>query len=680
VSVEAVTPGTFQLLGVSSALGRLFDESEVDRGVPILSTVVSEAFWRTEMGGSRDALGRLITLDGSRFQVVGVAAGGFRGVTGQPELWIPFAALRAIENDGMIDDPWNLHFRVLARLAPGVTLEAARAEVHRTSMLALFTAVVLVLLVATANLAGLMLARGANRQREASIRASLGAGGSRLLRQMLTESLTLAFVGGAVGVIVAWFGVDLIAANLGDALSTSSGRGLVYLDTASLTIDTRLLVFAFVLTGGVGVALGVLPAVQLARTNPISAIKGGEMTGGLLQRVQGGLGRNTMLVVQVTVALVLVVGASLMMRSMAALQRVDLGFRPDNLLTAVYGITPADEDAGLDPALLHVDFAERVRSLPGVTGVALGTVPMGGPSWATVIDGSDGDPEITPGQHVWMQLQPVDAGHLEVLGAQLVEGRDIEATDDWNTDRVIVINRSAALRLFPNGNPIGRRIRFGWSGYSNPGALVVGIAEDVQLTSPEAAVPLQAYLAVRQSPRLESGIMVRTSGDPEQLIPALRQALSEIAPTVALTSVMTMEERVSGLTAQSRIVTTVLGLFGAVSLLLVAVGLYGMIAFTVAHRTRELGLRASLGADRRELVSLVLRQGLFVTTIGIVIGVAISLYATRFLESLLFETVPVDPVALTSTIVVLFTISMAAVYVPARRAMKIDPMVALRTE
>lgn len=717
LSIEAVSPGIFEVLGVRSSRGRLFGDQEIDHGDPILSTVVSEEFWRNDLAADPNAVGSLITLDGSRFQVLGVVADGFRGVTGQAELWIPFAALRAIENDGMIDDAWNLHFQVLARLGEGVSFETARAQVQafgatqrqrypapvaaqrvqvgadllllsdarvdpvaRQSMIVLFGAVVLMLLVATTNLAGLMLARGANRQREAAIRASLGAGRARLLRQLLTESLTLALVGGLLGVWLAWMGVGVIGARLAEAIGTEGSRGLTYLDTSALSIDWAVLGFALAVTGGVGLGLGLLPALQLARTSPHAALKGGAMTGGMLHRIQGAMGRNGMLVAQIALALVLLVGASLMMQSLAAMQRTDLGFDPENLLTAVYTITPADEDAGLDPGTLHIDFADRLRALPGVTGVALGTVPMGGPRWATIVTGSDGDAELEESSHTWVQLQPVDEGNLAVLGAELMEGRDIERTDDWNSDKVIVLNQAASRKLFPEGNALGQRIRLGWSGYGYPGATVVGIAGDVQLAAPGTEIPLQAYLSVRQSPQLETGVMVRASGDPLDLVPSLRATLAEVASGIPLTSIMTMDERAFAFTARSRTVTTVLGLFGVGALILVAVGLYGMIAFMVARRTREIGLRASLGADRASLAALVLKQGVTVTLIGIGVGLGSAAVATRYLESLLFDTPSLDPAAMVGMAVVLFMVSMAASYVPARRAMRVDPMVALRTE
>jgi len=500
------------------------------------------------------------------------------------------------------------------------------------------------------------------------------------VRQLLTESLFLSAVGGLIGVGLAWLGVGALASRLGEAIGTGGSRGLTYMDPSSVSVDPGILAFALFLTLGVGIGLGVLPALELSGTSPIRALKDGRATSRLLSRMGGAVGRNGMISIQIAVALVLLVGASQMVKSLVALQQVDLGFDPENLLTGVYSLTPADEAAGLEPGLLHTGFAERVRALPGVSGVALGTVPMGEPIWTTIISGSDGDPGITPGLHIWMQLQPVDGGHVGVLGGHLLEGRDIQAADDWNARRVVVLNRSAATRLFPEGHALGQRIRFGWPGYGSPGATVVGIVEDIQLGAPSASIPFQGFVSVRQAPRLETGIMVRTEGDPMDLIPSLRRVLGEIAPNIPLTSVMTMQERASAISARSRMVTTILGLFGAVSLVLVAVGLYGMISFTVSRRTRELGLRASLGAGRTALTGLVLKEGVSVAAVGIGLGAGTSLYATRFLQSLIVGTPPVNPALMVAVALGLFLVSTAAAYVPARRAARIDPMEALRPD
>jgi len=717
ISVESVTPSIFSLLGINPAQGRIFGAGEEDDGGADLSALVSHAFWLSKMGGDPDAVGTTLTMDQLRFQVLGVLPSGFEGLTGGAEVWIPFSALREVENPTLLEDPWNQHFYLVGRLASGTTLAVARSEVQAfgatvmerfpppvgasrvissadvvpfaearmnpvamTSMIALFGAVILVLLIAVANLAGLLLARGATRRQEAAIRVSLGAGRGRLMRQLLTESLVLAAVGGVLGVGLAWFGVDMLGVWLGDALGTGGGRGLEYFDPEALSLNWRVMLFAVALTGGVGVGCGLLPAWQAARTNPNDAFKGVASTEGMQRRVNGAFGRGGLIVLQVAVAMVLLAGASSMMRSMVNLERVDAGYDPDQLLTAMYSLSPADVQAGVDPAVFHVDYLERLRSLPGVVGATLGEVPMGGPTRRTIVLGSEGRPELTPADHLWIRLQSVADNHMNVLGVRIVEGRDIQATDDWNSDKVIVLSRGAAQELFPDGSPIGRRIQLPASGYGSPGALVVGVVEALQLDGPAQPEERQGYVSIRQAAQLETGVIVRTSGDPEALIPGLRSTLTELTSNIALTSVMSMESRALSTTARPRVVTMLLSLFGAVSLFLVAAGLYGTIAFAVARRTKELGLRASLGAGRMAILALVLRQGLGVTLLGILLGVIGSNWGTRFLEGLLFETTSIDPASLVGVALVLFFVALAAAYLPARRALRIDPMSALRTE
>lgn len=714
IGVETVSPSIFPLLGVQAARGRVFGRAEEDDGTADLVAVVGHAFWRTRLGSAPDVVGRTVTLDQLRFQIVGVLPEGFEGLTGGADAWIPFSALREVENPGALDDAWNQYFSVVGRLAPGVSIETARSEVEtfgatittrfpapvgatrivasagvvpyrearmnplaRTSMLALFAAVVLVLLIATANLAGLLLARGASRQREAAIRVSLGAGRSRLVRQLLTESLTLAAVGGGLGLVAAWFGVGVLGAWLGDAIGTSGGRGLEYLDPDVLSINWRVLVFAIVLTGGVGIAFGLLPAWQAARTDPNASLKSDRRT---VVGSAGPGGRGGLIVVQVAVALVLLAGASLMMRSLANMQRVDLGYDPDNLLTAIYSLTPADEQAGIDSGTFHGEFLERVRGLAGVVGVTLGEVPMGGPTRQTLVMGSEGRPELNPAMHVRIRMQAVADGHFGVLGTRVVMGRDIEFADDDRVDRVIVLNETAAAELFPEGSPLGRRIQLPWPGYLGMGATVVGVVADQQLGEPGRPRELQGFVPFRQAPQLDSGLLVRTDGRPGDLAAQVRATLADLNPNIALTSVMSMRDRAAGVTARPRIVTMLLGVFGAVSLFLVAAGLYGTIAFAVARRTRELGLRASLGADRLSLAMLVLRQGIGVTLAGILVGVVGATWATRYLQGLLFGTDGLDPAVLIGVSVLLFGVALLAAYIPARRAMRIDPMVALRAE
>lgn len=716
VAVEVATPSLFPLLGVTAERGRTFGPEEEDDGSAKMVALVSGSFWRTQLGAAPNAVGQTITLDGLRFQVIGVLPDGFDGVTGGARVWIPFAALREVVEPSMLDDAWNQHFYVLGRLASGATLERARSEVQAfaatimerfpppvgasrliagadvvayrdarenstvaTSVMVLFVAVFLVLLIATANLAGLLLARGASRQREAAIRASLGAGRGRLVRQLLTESLVLSAIGGALGVGLALMGVDVLGGWLTQALGTGGGRGLEYIDVDTLSINWRVYAFAVVVTAGVGLAFGLLPAWQAARTDPSRWLKGAAGVGGGRRSRWGISGRNALITGQVALAVILLAGASLLMRTTANLQSLELGFDKDNLLTALYSLPPAAV-AGSDPGIQHLEVLEVLRALPGVTAATLGEVPMGGPTWRTIVLGSDGRPELSPEEHTWIRIQPVADDHLTTLGATLLDGRDIQTTDDWNTEKVIVLSKSTVDELFPDGSPLGQRVQLGWSGYGGSGATVVGVVEDIRLGQLGTEAERQGYVALRQSPRDETGVLIRTAGDPGALIPAVRSAVAEILPGVALTSVMSMEARTWRATVRPRILTMLLGFFGSVALLLVAVGLYGTIAYTVTRRTPELGLRASLGAGRASLAALVMKQGLGVTLVGIGVGVAGSVWATRFLRSLLFGTEPVDPMSLASVSALLFLVAALAAFLPARRGTRIDPMVALRAD
>jgi predicted permease len=717
IGVETVSPSLFPLLGIQAVRGRVFGPDEVDRGAANMVALVSHSFWRSQLGASPNVIGSTITLDRLSLQVLGVLPQGFDGITGGAEVWVPFSALREIEDPTLLEDPWNQHFNLVGRLAPGVTLGTAREQVRafgstvmerfpppvgasqmtssadvvpymearmdpgaRTSVLALFGAVLLVLLIATANLAGLLLARGTSRQRETAVRASLGAGRSRLLRQLLTESLVLSLAGGVLGVAAAWFGVNMLGTWMADTIGTGGGRGLQYLDPDSLAINGRVLLFAALVTGGVGIGFGLLPAWQAARTDPSATLRGGQSGAGAAGPAETSARRNGLIVIQVAVALVLLAGASLMMQSMANMQRADRGYDAERLLTAIYTLAPSDVQAGVDPGTFHTAFLDRVRELPGVTGATLGEVPMGGPTQRTIVMGSDGRPDLTPATHTWVRVQPVADGHFGVLGAGLLEGRDIERSDDGDSENVVILNESSVAELFPDGNPLGRRIRLPFPGYLEIGATVVGVAADQQLGPPGSPVERQVFVSVRQAPQLATGLLIRTAVEPSVLVPAVRATFAELSATSALTSIMSMEDRTATVTARPRVVTMLLGILSALSIVLVAAGLYGIIAFTVARRTQELGLRASLGADRASLAALVLRQGMGVTLTGIVLGVIGASWATRFLQGLLFGTDGLNALSLMGVSAALFAVACIAAYLPARRAMRIDPMVALRPD
>ena len=717
VSVETITPSLLTVLGVTPYRGRAFGPEEEDDGAPAMTAMVSHRFWQSRFGGSPDAVGAVLTLDRLRMQVVGVMPADFAGVTGGVDIWVPMSALREIGNAGYLEDPWNLHFHVIGRLKPEATIETLRAELQslaarmadrypapegasdliasadalsyreartnplaQASMVALFGAVLLVLLMATANLAGLVMARGATRVREAAVRASLGASRSRLVRQFLTESLILAAVGGVVGIALAGFGVNLLGTWLSNALGTTGGRELQYLNPAALGIDWTALAFAGVLTACVGAAFGLVPAWQGSRADPNTAMRGGR-TQTLGNRWSGlPLGRNGLIVIQVALAMVLLTGATVMMNGLRSMQEVSLGYDRENLFTALYSLSPADELAGIEPGVFHTVLLDRIRAMPGVGSATLGEVPMGGPTWRNLVLSSEGRPDLTPDTHSWVRIQPVADGHLEALGIELVAGRGIEATDDVASEPVVVLNELAAQEYFPGGGAIGRTIRIAWPEFESEGARVVGITKDVQLGEVGAPAERQAYVSIRQAARLGTGVMIRSTRSTADLAQTVRGVLAEMNPNTVLTSAMSMENRLATVTARPRVVTAVLGIFGSVALLLVAAGLYGTIAFTVVRRTRELGLRLSLGAEGSTVLRLVLRQSLTVTLLGLALGVAGALVLARGLEGVAFGNEPLTLVDLLGTSAVLCAVALAAAWIPARRALSIDPMVALRTD
>jgi predicted permease len=629
VSVETITPSLLPILGVTPQLGRAFGTDEEDDGAPAMTALVSHGFWQSRFGGSPDAVGAVLTLDRLRLQVVGVLPADFAGVTGGVDVWVPMSALREIGDSGYLEDPWNLHFHVIGRLEREATMETARAELQslaarmsdrypapegasrliagadvigyreartnplaKASMLALFGAVLLVLLMATANLAGLVMARGATRVREAAVRASLGAPRSRLVRQFMTESLILALVGGAAGVALAGLGVNRLGRWLSNALGSTGGRELQYLNPEALGIDWAVVAFAGILTAFAGVAFGLVPAWQGSRADPNTVMRGGRTQTPGNRWSSLPLGRNGLITVQVALAMVLLAGATVMMNGLRSMQEVSLGYDRENLFSALYTLTPTDELAGIEPAGFHTAFLERIRAIPGVEHATLGEVPMGGPTWRNLVLSSEGRPDLTPATHSWVRIIPVTDGYLETLGIELVAGRGIEATDDADSESVVVLNELAAREYFPDGGAIGRSIRIAWPEFEIEGARVVGLTKDAQLGEVGAPAERQAYVSLRQAPRLGTGVVIRSSRTTGDLAQTVRGALVTMNPNTALTSVMSVEDRLVTVTARPRVVTAVLGIFGSVALFLVAAGLYGTIAFTVTRRTRPSEPRA----------------------------------------------------------------------------------------
>ncbi len=697
-----ISPEFFKVLGVEPALGRSFTEEENRPGAGRVA-VISHGLWQRRFGSDPNILGRALTLNGEPYTIVGVTRQGF--VYGSPvDVYVPLGSLV----DKMMLMRYNhAGIYVLARMKPGVTAEdalremktvAARLEAQypdtntghtvtlqpldeffvgnvRPALLLLLGAVGLVLLIACANVANLLLARAAARGREIAIRTALGASRLRVVRQLLVESLLLSLAGGAAGLLLAVWSVNF--------LRTAAEGNLPA--TAEVGLDSNVLLFTLLVSLLTGLVFGLAPALQVARADLNSALKEGapSQTGGRSrQRVRSGL-----VVAEVALSLLLLVGAGLLLKSFARLRETPLGFEPAGLLTMQVsrsigkGQSPAS-------ALAYFDqMRERVGALPGVKAVAYseGLPQLGAAETLAAVEGRPGT-ESGPPLAVRYTTSP---GYLEAMGIRLLRGRFFDERDTLKSPRVAVVDEEFARALFPGEDPVGQRLA-GFAPEGVPPAEIVGLVEHVNnygVGQTETTKP-QVYFAFKQIPEryigdvIGRGIFVtaRTEGDPAALAPAVRRESNAIDPAQPLYRMRTMEDVMANSIATQRLSATLLAFFAAVALVLAAVGIYGVMSYTVTQRRHEIGVRMALGAQRRDVLRLVVRQGMALAFVGVALGLLGALWLTRLLESLLFRVRPTDPLIFTSVPVLLSLVALLACYLPARRATKVDPLTALRCE
>ncbi len=698
-----VSPNFFEVLGVPLDRGRAFRAPEGTRPGEDPVVVVSHGFWTRVMGGDPAALGATVRLNGLSFTVVGVAPEGFAGLSpldaGAVDAWVPVAQYGALTRAG---DPawWERHpeyvsnwLTVVGRLAPGVTFDAAEAELGALQValdyegkpadehLVLFRqvlyspstarqlaslsrllalAVGVVLLVAISNVTVLLLSRASTRARELGIRAAVGAGRGRLVRQMLAESAVLAVLGGAVGLVLATVGADL-AAGL-----------LPYRFAGGFRPDGRVFAGALILSLGTAVAVGLLPALGATRRDLAAALGDGR-SAGTRSRV-----KEALVMVQVALSVVLVSGAFLFARSFTSAAGQDLGFATDDRL--VVRVDP--REAGLEPAdaraFVH-EVLDRMADLPGVEAVTTTRqIPFGG-DWSTSLPPDPAAFPDGPSEPLFLGLNAVSSGYFDVMGIPLVAGRPIGPTDREGQELAAVINRHLAETLWPGGGAeaaVGRVVavdperRF----------RIVGVAENAQYYELGESPVAQAYVAQEQLWMTPVGFVLRTSGDATGLAGAARGVVRDVRPDLAIGDVTTLAAVFEGETARYRVSATLVALFGIFALVLAAVGLYGVVSFAVQSRTREIGVRMALGAPRREVAGRVVRGALVRGAVGVSAGLLLALLAGRFAESLVFEVEPVDPWSLLGGALVLLGVAGAAALVPARRAARIDPVEAMRAE
>jgi putative ABC transport system permease protein len=703
----AVSAAMFPMLRVSPEKGRLFQRSEEQPGADQVA-ILSDALWTRRFARSPDIIGKPLTLDGQQVTVVGVLPPDFYFPDRDTDIWTPMRVDVVPQRPGQ---RLIFAFGAMARVRPGIPLSQAAAEGTavsaraeppalgmktdlalpvvrlvplqeemvanvRPALLVLLGAVGFVLLIASANIANLLLARGAARQRELAVRTALGARRGRLLRQLLTESVLLALAGGVLGVLLAYA--------LQRALPALSPGNIPRID--EVTLDTRVLAFAAVLSIVTGLLFGLAPALQGSRINVIGALnEAGIQRMGGFRFLKGNRLRSLLVIAEVALSIVLLAGAALLVRSFVQLIDVNPGYDPANVITAQVSL-PAGRygNPGLQQSFFD-QLLERTAAIPGVKAVGTtNTLPLL-PGNMTISFGIDGRPEpANPEEMPRASMHTVSAGYAEAIGLRLKAGRLLTAYDAPGTPTVVMVNESLARTYFAGSNAVGAHIHlFG-------PAEIVGVVEDVRHTGLDAEPQPEMYIAYKQMsaggpPGAPGGgpptsIVVRAAGDPLALVPLLRQAVLDIDRELPLDNIMTMEARLSASVAGPRFYALMLALFALLALVLAAVGIYGLLSYNVSQRHREIGVRMALGAERRDILRLVVRQGLLLTGIGVALGLAGAFSVTRLLRTLLFGITATDPIAYTGVSALLVVVAFVACWIPARRATRLDPMAALRYE
>ena len=687
-----VTANYFRVLGAPIPAGRGFRDEE-ERGGAARVAILSAGFWRREFGGRADVIGRRITLGGVPYTIVGAGARGL-SVPAEVDVWATFPTDTTLGRR-------NDFLEVVGRLAPGSDQAGAQQELAtiarrleqeypgsnggwgvelvglqerivgevRPALLLFMGAVGLVLLIACANVANLMLARVATREREVTIRAALGASRRRLIRQLLTESVVLALVGGVLGLGLAVWGVRALQALEQGAIPR----------LGEIAVDGTALAFALGLSVLTGLLFGVAPALRLMDYDLRDGLSEGGR--GAAGHRSAGRTRSLLVLAEVALACVLLVGASLLLSSFVRLQGVDPGFSPGGILTARVTLPRARYD---DPAR-QTAFAEavlsRVRGLPSVSAAALASeAPLGDgpPYWGFAVAGMEPPPPEVVQDAVVFRTSP---DYFQTFGIPLLRGRLYQAADRGDAAPVALVSQALAHRYWPDRSPLGARITFGDpTDSTSTWMTVVGVVGDVRQEGPAAAAYPQIYVPLAQVTTRSLLIALRTAGDPTALTPAVKRAVAGIDPNLALGRVATMEERVAGSMARPRVNAILLGGFAATALVLAAIGIYGVIAYSVVQRTRELGIRMALGARGGDVLRLVLGQGMVPVLGGLALGLAAAAAASRVLRGLLYGIGGTDPITYAAVAAFLAGVALVASFLPARRAATADPVVALRNE
>jgi len=690
IDVALVTANLFPLLGVQPVRGRGF-RTEEEQPATNKVAVISDGLWQRRFGADAGVVGKPLVLDGDSYTVIGIMPPRF-SFPEKIDVWLPLSFVP----EELADRGYN-HLAVVGRLKPGVELRQAQAEMSaimgeqvrkypnenagrsmrlltfqqnlvgdiRMALWILSAAVFLVLLIACANIANLLMARATTRQKDIAIRIGLGAGRRRLIQQLLIESLLLSLFGGAMGLIFAYGGLKVL---------TSVGPTNIP-RLSEVTIDARVLAFTLVISLLTGVIFGLIPALQATKPEINEWLKDGQRS------ASGGPGgkraRSWLVVTEMALALILLIGAGLLIKSFLILWQVEPGFNPHNVITMAISPSPPKYNTQRDFVILCQRVLEQVKSTPGVDAVGVvNQLPFSGRNLGLNFT-VGGQPPVKPEDTASANFRLVSPGYLQAMGIPLKRGRDFNDHDRRDSTPVALINETLAKHYFANEDPIGKQLNI--EGQQAPRE-IVGIIGDVKQIKLDAEVKSEIYVPFFQIAVPAMNIVVRTTTDPGSMTSAVLRQISRVDPDQPVYQVKTMDEYLGESMAQRRLSTVLLGVFAALALILAALGVYGMMSYLVSQRTREIGVRMALGARQLDILKLVVRHGMWLSILGIAVGVAAALLLTRIMTSSLYGISASDPLTYVGISALLALIALLACLIPARRALKVDPIIALRYE
>jgi putative ABC transport system permease protein len=687
----SVTASFFDVMGVRPLLGRTFTvehETPGQDGVVVLS----HGFWQRRFGGASDVLGRTLTLSGRVYEVIGVMPAALEWPE-DAEIWRPLAPSEDVRQARN-----SFWLPVIGRLKPGVALEQAQVEMSgigrqleeqypgnrgfgvyvvtlqqqlvgdiEQALFVLLAAVGFVLLIACANLANLTLGRTAARRRELAVRSALGAARGRLIAQIVTETFVLAVIGAALGVALAYWATGFFIALGGESIPRHD----------AITMDRRVLGFALLLAALSALLAGLIPAWQASRRSIVDHLREGARAG---SGVASRRTRNGLVAAEVALAIVLLTGAGLLVRTLMSMQQSERGFDPANVAMLTLSLPATAYPDPVDVRGFYARLLERVRALPGVTSAATGTGVLQPLVTNSGVYSIEGQPLPPPEERVEYPVEVVSPAYFETVGMQVVRGRTFTDADHADAPRVIVINETLARTAWPDSDPIGRRMRAGGEDSQSPWMTVVGVIRDAHRADVTRAIRPELYMSALQTTPRTQTLLVKTAGAPTGIVALVRREVQALDPQLPIFDVTTLDDEIAETLTRPRFQATLLAGFAAVALLLATIGIYGVTSHAVSQRTQEVGIRMAMGAARGDVLRLILLQHLRPAVLGLVLGIVGAVALSGFVRSLLFGVSATDPVTFVLVSLSLLVVAAAACFVPARRATRVDPLVALRNE